>query len=61
MTSKAAQWERDKRKRLKDAGLVKMELWVLPANKVIIKAHESDMREKEIETINLQGWNDENA
>ena len=48
MTSKAAKHERNKRQRLKDAGLVKMEMWVLPENKATLKAFEPLMREQVI-------------
>lgn len=57
--SKRAEYERAKRERLKDAGLVKLELWVTPENKRILKAFEHDMRKKEITHFGLEGGDSE--
>lgn len=57
--SKRAKEERERRQRLRDAGLVNFDLWLTEENKAILKAHMSELRVKTITVLELSGGENE--
>ena len=58
----SADYQREYRKRLRDQGLVKKEVWILPANRESLTAFEKELRKPlAINTIGAHTMNDTNA
>lgn len=53
--SKRAEYERERRKRQKEAGFSDCRLNIKPENKVLLKAFEGDMRSKRIVNVIFEG------
>lgn len=53
--SKRAEWERERRERLKADGNVNVQLWVSEENAALLKALQGDMRSKRIINVIFEG------
>ena len=53
--SKKAEWERERRERLKAEGNVSVQLWVKKDNRPMLQALQNDMRNKRIVNVIFEG------